>query len=132
MMLQLDLTINLNTDLPGQITSDGLRLCLHRLEELDSLINKCENTQVLWKKIMGNSGFIFDMFTWPENVMLLSMMNPGHDLAFSALSHEKRSEIQGAIMEMDIDLGHPDIFLCSEYEYREYRTALHETIEKFI
>ena len=48
------------------------------------------------------------------------------------LMHEKRSGIQGAIMEMDIDLGRPDIFLSSEHEYREYRTALYEIIEKFI
>ena len=81
---------------------------------------------------MGNSGFIFDMFTWPENIMLLSMMNPDHDLAFSALSDEQRSAIQRAIMEMDIDLGRPDVFLCSELDYREYRETLHETIEKFI
>ena len=81
---------------------------------------------------MGNSGFIFDMFTWPENVMLLSMMNPDHASAFSALSHGQRREIQRAIMEMDIDLNRPDIFLCSEHDFREYQEALHETIEKFI
>ena len=111
---------------------EGLSICRDLVEKLNRLVSERENTPHFWEKIMGNSGFIFDLFTWPENVMLLSMMNPDHDLAFSALSDEQRSAIQRAIMEMDIDLGRPDFFLCSELDYREYRATLYETIKKFI
>ena len=64
--------------------------------------------------------------------MILSMMNPDHDLAFAVLSDEQRNAIQEAIIQMDIDLDRLNILRCSESEYSEYQTALHETIEKFI
>ena len=59
--------------------------------------------------------------------MILSMMNPDHDLAFAILSEEKHNAIQ-----MDIDLDRLNVLHCSESEYSEYQTALHETIEEFI
>ena len=131
-MLQLDLSISLNADSSGQSMREGLRICRDLVEELNRLVSERENTQHFWEKIMGNSGFIFDLFSWPENIMILSMMNPDHDLAFAVLSDEQRNAIQEAIIHMDIDLDRLNVLHCSESEYSEYQTALHETIEKFI
>ena len=60
------------------------------------------------------------------------MIDPDLDAAFSILSDAQRSEIQTAIMEMDIDLGRPELSHCSELDFSAYQTALCRTIATFL
>ena len=131
-MFQLDLISNTISGSPGSAKSEAYQTGIDRLDELDKLISERSNTQGFWKKIIGNSDFVFDIFAWPDNVQLLSMIGPDLDPAFSVLSDAQRSEIQAAIMKMDIDLGRPELCRCSELDFSAYQTALCRTIETFL
>ena len=68
-MLQLDLISKLMPGSPGQAKSKGFQTGLHHVDALDKLISERCNAQDFWKKIMGNSHFIFEIFAWPNNVL---------------------------------------------------------------
>jgi len=131
-MFQLDLINNTISGLPGSAKSEAYQTGIDRLDELDKLISERSNTQEFWKKIIGNSDFVFDIFAWPDNIQVLSMIGPDLDSAFSVLSDVQRSAIQTAIMNMDINLGHPELYHCSEIDFSAYQTVLYRTIETFL
>ena len=131
-MFQLDLISNTISGLPGSAKSEAYQMGIDRLDELDKLISERSNTQDFWKKITGNSDFVFDIFAWPDNVQVLSMIGPDLDAAFSVLPDAQRPAMQTAILEMDSDLGRPELDHCSELNFSAYQTALCRTIELFL
>lgn len=131
-MFQLDLINHTISGSSGPAKSEAYQTGIDRLDELDKLISERSNTQDFWKKIIGNSDFVFDIFAWPDNIQVLSMIGPDLDSAFSVLSDAQRSAIPNAIMEMDIDLGRPELYHCSELDFSEYQTALCRTIATFL
>lgn len=128
-MLQLDLISKLMPGSPGPAKSTGFQMGLHHVDALDRLVSERSNTRDFWKKIMGNSHFIFEIFAWPDNVLVLSMIEPEHDRVFPKLSDTKRDVIRKSILQMDADLRTQEFAMCSEQEYSSYRKTFGETIE---